>query len=123
MSFSFSEQASTSLCWSLGLFAADGVPKSSTSGTSVASHSESSSLSSSSPFCPAKNPFRYLCIFSLAAEIIASASAGSFLKAGRTQYVEGAILSKSTGSLDKATEIEASGVLLVLRSRRPDFFK
>lgn len=50
-----------------------------------------------------------------------SASAGSFLNASRTQYVDGAILSNNLVSLVKATEIDASGVLLVVRSRRPDF--
>ena len=35
---------------------------------------------------------------------------------------EGATLSKSLVSLDKAAAMEASGVLLVVRSRSPDFW-
>ncbi|THU70671.1 hypothetical protein C4D60_Mb08t27430 [Musa balbisiana] len=52
---------------------------------------------------------------------IASASAGSFLYGDLTQYVEGAVLSKSFVSRDNAAAIDASGVLLVVRSLNPDF--
>lgn len=55
--------------------------------------------------------------------MIASPSAGSFLYGLLKQYVEGAVLSKSFVSLDNAAAIEASGVLLVVRSLKPDFYK